>query len=268
MCVSQPTDDEYREALFRSFDLGDELMTRVNNATLWPQPTHDSELVAADQDSEPFQFTHVIQNLINAAVEHFHATGALVRRAGFLHNGPPFTLGRAAVECAAYAYWLLVPDDAKVRLWRLLAVVGQDTRDFEEVSNVMNARSRPASAATDLKWRRERATSIRKAHALPGAKQVSVLAVITEVDTLLATARDSVNDHAVEIFWRTASGFSHGRQWATLNALVRDHVSLLGNATAAVKISNTESRVLWGTSTAYELINRSLEVYYRRAEVL
>jgi hypothetical protein len=85
--------------------------------------------------------------------------------------------------------------------------------------------------------------------------------MITEVDVAIAAEDGRENDHHIETYWKTASGFGHGRQWATLNVLVRDEVRPLGNATATVRLSSTESRVLWGAAAAYEMINRSWHLY-------
>jgi hypothetical protein len=68
--------------------------------------------------------------------------------------------------------------------------------------------------------------------------------------------------HWMEIYRKTASGFSHGRQWVMFNVLVREEVIPIGNATDSVRVTSTPSRVLWGAGAAYEMINRVLPMYY------
>jgi hypothetical protein len=79
--------------------------------------------------------------------------------------------------------------------------------------------------------------------------------VITEVDAAI----DS--EHRVETFWRTASAFARGRQWAVLNALIREEQQDLGEGVAVVKITSDLGRVFWGASIAYELTSRTLHTY-------
>jgi len=105
----QPTDQQYRDALYRTFDLADDLLNGTNAGTLWPDVTPASQMESDNTETEPFQMAHIIQTVLNAAIEHLHATAGLVRKAELLHNSPPFTMCRAAVETAATAYWLLQP---------------------------------------------------------------------------------------------------------------------------------------------------------------
>jgi len=98
---------------------------------------------------------------------------------------------------------------------------------------------------SDFAKRRAWADKTKAKHHLTGLpNKMEVLRMLQEVDSSIAVRDQRPNDHHIEVFWRTASGFGHGRQWATLNLLVRDEVTPLRNATATVKISNTESRVL------------------------
>lgn len=262
-----PTEDEYHEALFHTFDLGDQWIMATNQGTLWPDLLPGSQMDSDDAETVPFQLSHIIQNLLSAAIEHLHALAALVRKAGMLHNSPPFTLGRAAVETAATAYWLLQPTDQKTRLWRHLAVVRQDTYDYEQVSLAMHdglSHKRQAlGPLPDFAKRRADTDRIKTKHHLTGQpNKLDLVRMLKEVDAAIATQAGKPNHRSIEIYWRTASGFGHGRQWSTIYALVREEVTPLSNATASVKISSTESRVFWGASTASELIERSLRLVY------
>jgi len=62
-----------------------------------------------------------------------------------------------------------------------------------------------------------------------------------------------------ETYWKSASGFIHGRQWAprSISLVRRGGCCQSATPPATIKLGNTESRVLWGAAAAYELINRS-----------
>jgi hypothetical protein len=111
-----PTEEQYRAALWRTFDLADELMTLLSEGSLWPDVLDGSTMAIDNAETEPHQLSHVVQTLLYSAIEHLHATAALVRKAGLLNNAPPFTLCRAAVETAATAYWMLAPTERRQRL--------------------------------------------------------------------------------------------------------------------------------------------------------
>lgn len=258
-----PSDADYHDALMQTFDRADELMTAASDGRLWPKPQPGSDLAAEDAMTDPFQTSHLVQNLINAAIEHLHAVAALVRRAGILHNAPPFTLNRAAVECGAAAYWMLEPDERTERLWRHNVAASQDTYDYETVSKIITVRT--AAPMPDIAKRRATLKAVRSEHQLRGATALQTGEMIKDVDRAIASRDGKRNDHHAETYWRVASGFGHGRQWPTLNVLVREEVHALGPTTATVKMANTESRVLWGSALAYELIDRSLALMYERS---
>jgi hypothetical protein len=158
---------------------------------------------------------------------------------------------------------MLEADEQRERLWRHNVVAGQDTFDYQTVSKIINART--GAAMPDIQKRRAQLRTIRAQHQLRGATPLRVAEMVKAVDTTIAARDGKPNQHHAETYWRVASGFGHGRQWATLNALLQEEVRPLGNTTATVKMSNTESRVLWGSALAYELIDRSLGLMYERS---
>jgi hypothetical protein len=264
MTEPPPTDEQYHVALYRTFDLADELMVGTNAGTLWPDVLPGSSMESDNAETEPHQMAHLIETPLNSAIEHLHATAGLVRRAGLLHNAPPFTLCRAAVETAANAYWLLCADDEKKRLWRHLVCVRQDTFDYEQVSQLVADRVNQPVNAAEFAEPRAWADKVKAKHHLTGLpNKMDINRMIAEVDAGIAVQDGRENDHHIETYWKSASGFIHGRQWATLNLLVREEVLPIGNATATIKLGNTQSRVLWGAAAAYELINRSWHLYHR-----
>jgi hypothetical protein len=259
----QPTDEQYREAMYRTFDLADELMSDTADGTLWPDVLDGSQMALDDSETDPHQMAHVIQGPLNNAIEHLHATAALVRKTALLHNGPPFTLCRTAVESAATAYWMLVPTERKQRLKNHLIYVRQDTFDYEQVSHLVAERMKQRKKTDTFGQRRDWAVKAKEKHHITGLpNKLEYERMIVEVDKAIALQDGGENDHHIETYWKTASAFGHGRQWAMLNVLVREEVVPLGNATASIKLGNTDSRVMWGSAAAYELINRSLSLYY------
>jgi hypothetical protein len=257
----EPTDEQYQAALWQTCDLADHLLAGVSAGSLWPDVIEGSSMAADNAETEPFQLSHVVQTLLYVAIEHLHATAGLVRKAGLLHNAPPFTLCRTAVETAATAYWILSPNEQKLRLKNHLTYMRQDTFDYEQVSKLIADRF--GQPMPDIANRRSWADKIKTKHHITGlGNKLDLNRMIADVDTAIAVQDDRTNDHHIEIYWKTASGFIHGRQWALLNVLVREQVTPLGNATATVKLSSTNSRVLWGAAAAYELINRAWHLYY------
>ncbi|WP_410785873.1 hypothetical protein [Kribbella sp. C-35] len=57
---------------------------------------HRSSLAGDDAKADPYQVSHAVTQQIGVAVDHMHAIHALVRDAGALHNGAPFSLARPA----------------------------------------------------------------------------------------------------------------------------------------------------------------------------
>lgn len=265
MTTSQPTEQQYQAALHQTFDNAKHLMAASSDGKLWPRPQRGSRMEADDQETQPHQLSHFTQGLINSAIEHFHATAELIRRDDGLHihSSPPFTLCRTAVETAANAYWLLSPKDQQTRLRRHATCVQQDTADYEQVTKIVNERSKQPHDPKVFDERRKWAADFKAKHdlkAVPGS--LSTTGMIKDVDAAIAQDEGRHNDRHMEIYWRTASGFIHGRQWAALNVLVKDQVVPLGDSTATVKLTSTPSRVLWGTGAASEMIDRSLALYY------
>jgi hypothetical protein len=53
MTKPSPTDEQYREALYRTFDLADELMAGINAGTLWPDLLPGNSMESDDAETEP-----------------------------------------------------------------------------------------------------------------------------------------------------------------------------------------------------------------------
>ena len=155
MTNTSVSEQEYERVANHLFGLTDQLMQATNDGRLYPDMKTGCRQQSDDAETDPFQLSHIIQNLLNAAIEHVHATAAVVRKAGLLHNSPPFTLSRAAVECAGTAYWLLEPAEQRQRLRRHVTVVSQDTFDYEQVTSRLNDAlgERASDEQPDFQWR-------------------------------------------------------------------------------------------------------------------
>lgn len=49
----------------------------------------------------------------------------------------------------------------------------------------------------------------------------------------------------VELYWRLASAFAHGRQWASINALIRTEIGEVSPGVGAFRLENHLGRVAW-----------------------
>jgi hypothetical protein len=215
-----------------------------------------------DGRTAPLQLSHSVQTLINVAIEHQHAVVALVRDAKVLHSYVPFTLTRSAVEAAATAYWMLRPPQWKQRVRRLIIYQRQDRYDQETVARLIRDRVggdlRP-SLANRKRWLDELAA---RHHISDLPRRFEITDVIQDVDAAIDDTRH------IETYWRTASGFAHGRQWAVIDALVHSEVvpHERDPGIAKVKLESTLSRVMWGLSAAVELTDGALQLYVQACE--
>jgi hypothetical protein len=258
-----PTDAEYQAKVWELFDIIEQLQNAVAAGTVWPEIEKGSNLAADDRRTSPLQMSHSIQTLLVVAVDHQHALASLVRGApvapGIVHKAAPFTLTRSAVEAAATAHWMLEPTDSwRQRVRRLVIYQQQDRYDYEVVSTLIQARVGGTLPAT-LEKRKKWIAAIIETNGITDLKgHFEITKVIQQVDAVIDDSRH------IETFWRTASAFAHGRQWAIINALMRKEV-LHSESSADVVRVNVESdmaRVFWGVSTAYELTDRALSLYY------
>jgi hypothetical protein len=187
-------------------------------------------------------------------MEHLHALAGLVRNAGLLHNSPPFTLCRSSIEAAAIAVWMLQPTDSRrERVRRLVIYQRQDRYDFEVASHLFQERTGgglPGSLGEREKW----LDAIIAANGVTNLpKSFSITRVIAEVD--------KGTKHVETYYWRTASGFAYGRQWAQLNALVRSEPVPIGPDVVAARVENEMGRAFWGAAAAYELTQTAIGSY-------
>jgi hypothetical protein len=250
-----PTEDQFRDSLYRLFDQIDTAQAQLTAGVFFPNIGRRSQLDDDNRKTHPFEMANTLQTLIWVAVEHQHALAALVRRANFLHNAAPFTLARAAVESAALAYWMLAPANSyRERIRRLVIYQRQDRYDYEQVATLISDRLGPPVPA-DLTKRQTWIDSIITSNRIeiPRRTTLNMVKVMQNVDQAIDGSTRS------ETYWRTASGFAHARQWAVLNALVRTEQVPMTTGVARVRVESTYGRVLWGAAAAFELTNRAVE---------
>jgi hypothetical protein len=250
--------------LGKTFAIVEGLQDARESNTLFPPIERRSDLAAVDRRTRPLQLSHSVQTLISAAVDHQHALARLVGGdRGVLHTNAPFSLARGAVESAATALWMLQPVNSwRQRVRRLVIYQRQDRHDYEVAARLVDSRVGGGLPETLEKRKGWIDAIIRDCNITNLPRKLDMTKVITEVDAAIDTTRH------VETFWRTASAFAHGRQWAMLNALVREEQADLGEGVAVVKISSDIGRVFWGASIAYELTSRTLTAYRLAATAL
>jgi hypothetical protein len=243
--------------LGKTFDKVERLQDARAANTLFPPIERRSDLAALDRRTSPLQLSHSIQNLMSSAIDHQHALARLVGGdRGILHTNAPFNLSRGAVESAATALWMLQPTDSwRQRVRRLVIYQRQDRHDYEVVSRLIDGRFGNGMPETLDKRKAWLDAIIKNCNITKLPNQLDMTTVITDVDAAIDTTRH------IETFWRTASAFAHGRQWAMLNALIREEQQDLGEGVAIVKITSDLGRVFWGAAIAYELTSRTLNAY-------
>ena len=95
--VTEKEEAAYAERLDKIF--GDIMIwqSKASDGTLHGTPHPRSRIVKYDEKTSPLQLSHAVQGLLNAAIEHQHAVAALIKGAGVLHSGAPFTVTRPSI---------------------------------------------------------------------------------------------------------------------------------------------------------------------------
>lgn len=167
---------------------------------------------ADDELTKPYQLSYGVQVLLTNAIEHARAISRLAHGEEIAQGSPSFTLARAAVESAAIGYWLLSPTDERERVKRHRIHLGQDRYDHHEVSKLI-ADLLGTEIPAEIGERRTYIAHIQVTTGLETLpKQLGATSMIRDVDKAIDTAEDaSQPTMSFELFWRTASGFGHGR---------------------------------------------------------
>ncbi|MDQ6649741.1 MAG: hypothetical protein M3Z02_06445 [Actinomycetota bacterium] len=166
-----------------------------------------SELYGDDESTGFLQISHAVQNSLNAATDHLHCLRTLIVDAEWLHTNAPFTLARAALECAATAVWLLAPADPRERITRRLQLANADRYDWKSVIEAVGGDVSGLKAVGD---------EIRR---IAGEQLItsSVKGEHAKFERIVTGAGVHLGDGPrYRRIWKGASGYAHGRMWATV----------------------------------------------------
>ncbi|MET4144228.1 hypothetical protein [Arthrobacter sp. UYCo732] len=169
-----------------------------------------SELATDDAKFSPEPESAWVRSYLASACEHLGqwADLAIPRHAcdqlefSMLHFKPQLMLGRAGLECAAQALWVLSPEDESSRLIRHMRLMLVDS--YEE-------RKLPAGSARIDELNELEAEISAYANAMsPGSslKHISYLKMIREAAAVIGQVPDSW-----EHLWHRSSAAAHGKKW-------------------------------------------------------
>lgn len=212
------------------------------------RPAPKSPLAGDDSHSQPYQVSHALRMNIVSAVDHLHATCALVLRSGFLHLAAPATLARGVLECAATAIWIASPTTRDERITRTLKWTIQDAKD-----GIRAATSAGAPVPTPLQTWKAKIEAVANKRSLP----ITPITGGYKSSEAVKAAEDYLKPPlGVVLPWQLASGFAHGRRWAMLAfADTMQKQATNDPGVTGLKWENDWSRVLYlGLAAASVLI--------------
>lgn len=231
----EPTEEEVagyatillRRAIEWARDLTDEKLEVLH--TLQP----GSVMAGDDAVTGPYHLSYMAMQSLQAARDSLLTVGDLTHDSlPGLRPGPPYTLCRAAIENAAAALWLLMPDDRETRVLRCLWLWLDDTKDAATVSEITGQPLKQSLAE-----RRERLAAIGASAGVPREQVIGPRArwttIVKAADEHLASRRH------LEMSWRMCSGFMHARPWASLGALERGSIEDLGDGMVRLQLSTS-----------------------------
>lgn len=165
-----------------------------------------------DELADPFAVSASVGDALVAGLDQLGAvTDALV--ASSLRSRATFALTRCAIENAALAHWMLVPERPEDRVLRCLQQVTADMGDRLQAARLVKP-SRGEEVNADL-----RMLVIQAAERIGVSPDVALGRapgwgrIVASVGTHVQGASDT------ELWWRLCSGFAHARNWVQLEAL-------------------------------------------------
>lgn len=171
-------------------------------------------LAESDQRQRVGRYTLELSSAaLNIGIEHLVAWRALALGAGFLPAYTFLTLLRTAIECSAFARWLLDPGlDRDTRRRR---GIGAQLADYDERRKWEAAAGvRPDPPGKPAKQ--------RMADLEAEARRLG-LKPIRPLNRVVLAARyvleDGAQDKVGEMLYRVLSGAAHGKQWTVLQAV-------------------------------------------------
>lgn len=116
-------------------------------------PEAGSRLAQDDGLIKPHQASHNIANAVVSAIDHLHALDSIMLGAGASHTLAPFSLVRAAIECAAQAAWISAPEEQATRIVRSLSLSLKVAKDRETAYSELTSPSESSGNASGLRQR-------------------------------------------------------------------------------------------------------------------
>jgi hypothetical protein len=219
-----------------------------------PVEVQDGSRMAADDVlADPYHLSHAIAVSIGVARDHLQALRALVVDAGVLHMATPFTLGRAALESAAQALWLLEPDDQRERVMRRFQMAVRDAKERHAATDLLGI-ARPET----LQRRLDRLADLGEA---AGVTRHDVLRRAPGWAKMVHAAGPTagVTGEQLESLWNIASGYAHGQSWSLLSVGSLDPLTDPEASDVTSYLITADVPQVWTlTSTAVLLLQRAL----------
>jgi hypothetical protein len=190
----------------------EEWRARVDGGPRQARVRDGSVLSVLDDQTAPFQTSHIALMSLGAAADHLNTVRLLLIEARTLPLWGIYPLLRSALECHAAALYVLGPRtrDEQIRhRLKLAAANDQNQAQAEALSTSISGVGAPTGEIrrrlVDLAVER----GMRKDEI--DGKPVSMLS------TVRYAGQQAELDH-VELYWRFLSGLSHGQQWSGLAA--------------------------------------------------
>lgn len=222
------------EALTRIFErvqrFSDEMARSADGGGIAP----GSALSGDDKKSAYFQVSFYAWHLICTANEHLHSLKLQMVDAKVLPRAPAFTVVRGAIEAAATARWMLMPNQRRERLRRRFAL------QYKEAGYSIDAR-KSLGATTEAPSVKEKIMTIARARC---GDQIRLTvpnhtAMLREVDETL----DEYIHPSILGTWQLCSGFAHGYQWSGLALFSREEVRQRTGGVIDARSTNSEIAV-------------------------
>ena len=223
----------------------DVLATRIGESEPFPVVT-GSAFTGDDRGAAPYSVTYVANACLSSAIDHLHALKALVWDARLLHTSAPATLARNAIENAVTGLWVISPASRNERISRSLRWYAQDARDQH--------RATAHFSAIDLAGQLERLSAIAEVRGISASSAISNFTITSVFKELKAAGRE-----AAEFEWRLASGFAHGRSWASMGVLEREELPLGDDDNLVLRLTNSDQMALYFVLKALHSIERLLQ---------
>ena len=223
--------------------------------------TPGSGMSGDDKKSSPYHVSHYACHLITTANEHLHILKTLMVDAAVLPRSPVFTVVRGAIEPAAAAYWMLLPNQRPERVRRRLSLYDDETGLRASAFEDFGAKGGPNIAEIR---RRYGAIAVSACGADVILRVPSHTNLIREVDKGLIEDFDKgITDTRIEpsilATWRLCSGFAHGYQWPAMAIFGRETLKRSLDGTLDARSTNQEIAVFMAVNAAESVMMAAMQ---------